>query len=483
MAASTPTAQALNSQLNHDEAVRAAIDRRDVAALRRLASRDNGFSASGLRSQAWLLLLGGTLPTSTNQSATAGPRRRKPDTDKASSDDGATPSEQPVTPHRDEGQVAMDVNRSFIYYPQNATPARKQELQKDLNTVIVSTLRRHPALSYFQGFHDIVSVILLSLEDVEDTIECVEHLSLYHIRDSMGFGMDPVIGYLRVLKRILDQASPALSQVVNLASALPYFSLSWVLCLMSHDITSLDVSARLFDFLFAHNPILVAYFGVAILLTKQGDLDEIDPDLADDPAVLHTTLARMPVLLLEPEEPLPMSPPPKDGNNDEGLYSDPDIDVPALMPTPPLTPPLPSAKRKGILLQDILDSTLDLYARYPFDGPNVRAKEILGPCSAVYTWRVSGPPIPAEQAEEILRRNADIVYPPPAEEQDKPAPTRPLRQDLAWQRQTLMLAAVGLAGLLLATYGAEPLLINLQQGMFGRWMSWATKTLIGLRER
>lgn len=48
------------------------------------------------------------------------------------------------------------------------------------------------------------------------------------------------------------------------AAALPYFSLSWVLTLMSHDLTSLDVISRLFDFLLAHNPAMISYLGVAV---------------------------------------------------------------------------------------------------------------------------------------------------------------------------------------------------------------------------
>lgn len=55
------------------------------------------------------------------------------------------------------------------------------------------------------------------------------------------------------------------------AAELPYFSLSWVLTLMSHDLTSISVIARLFDFLLAHNPAMVSYLGVAVRGTYSSD--------------------------------------------------------------------------------------------------------------------------------------------------------------------------------------------------------------------
>jgi len=52
-------------------------------------------------------------------------------------------------------------------------------------------------------------------------------------------------------------------------SALPYFSLSWVLTLLSHDLDSLSTIARLFDVLLAENPVFVVYLGVSVGLSAQ----------------------------------------------------------------------------------------------------------------------------------------------------------------------------------------------------------------------
>lgn len=39
---------------------------------------------------------------------------------------------------------------------------------------------------------------------------------------------------------------------------------------MSHDLTSLSVLSRLFDFLFAYSPAMIAYFAVAVRPSSSG---------------------------------------------------------------------------------------------------------------------------------------------------------------------------------------------------------------------
>lgn len=60
-----------------------------------------------------------------------------------------------IEQHRDEGQVRLDVNRSFVSFPQGITPAEKEELRVVLERVIIAVLRRNRSLRYFQGYHDV----------------------------------------------------------------------------------------------------------------------------------------------------------------------------------------------------------------------------------------------------------------------------------------------------------------------------------------
>ncbi|SCV67437.1 BQ2448_5048 [Microbotryum intermedium] len=280
-----------------------AVQARDRTRLRQLAVARGGFASDQTRSRVWPILLG--VPGSKEQAATMTP-----------------PSKDDLPPHNDERQVHLDILRSFVSYPTGASQINlslhaqqdgwlahptfralteisdeeKQRLRDQLENVIVTILRRHPSLHYFQGYHDIISILLLTFKDEDLTIQAAEMMSLHRLRDSMGAGLEPVLGYLRILHRILYKHDADLARMVDSAASLPYFSLSWVLTLMSHDLTSVDLISRLFDFLLAHNPVMISYLGVAIVLLKKEQLAQLEDD---DPAMIHHTLAKVPNLVLD----------------------------------------------------------------------------------------------------------------------------------------------------------------------------------------
>lgn len=87
-------------------------------------------------------------------------------------------------------------------------------MQEDLQALIVSVLQRHPRLSYFQGFHDIMTVLYLTLlsdcprrradrfspqERTEwaELVHAAEVVALCRTRDAMGKGLGPMMGMLR----------------------------------------------------------------------------------------------------------------------------------------------------------------------------------------------------------------------------------------------------------------------------------------------
>lgn len=86
-------------------------------------------------------------------------------------------------------------------------------MQQDLHALICEVLRRHPKLNYFQGFHDIMTVLYLTLlthvprrrehetqedkEEWEQLVRAAEIVSLHRTRDAMGKGLGPMMGLLR----------------------------------------------------------------------------------------------------------------------------------------------------------------------------------------------------------------------------------------------------------------------------------------------
>lgn len=131
--------------------------------------------------------------------------------------------------------------------------ARKQEL----SNVITETLRRHPLLCYFQGYHDIVQVLLLVL-GAEAAPAAAERLSLLRIRDFVLPTMTGAISHLQLLPYILRAADADLFQ--HLSQTAPfYFALPATLTLYAHDIQEYGDIARLFDYLLAHEAVASIY--------------------------------------------------------------------------------------------------------------------------------------------------------------------------------------------------------------------------------
>lgn len=139
------------------------------------------------------------------------------------------------------------------------TTARLDARKSELSDVITAVLRQHPRLCYFQGFHDIVQVLLLVLgADVAEA--AVARLSLLRIRDFMLPTLAGAESHLRLLPAILYAADVELCQ--HLAGATrptPFFALSATLTLYAHDIEEYGDIARLFDYLLASEAAVPVY--------------------------------------------------------------------------------------------------------------------------------------------------------------------------------------------------------------------------------
>ena len=215
---------------------------------------------------------------------------------------------QQLPRHRDEGQVELDVNRSFIYYPKG-TPsgcdcilkgyetanARSDECESqlydrktELSRVITKVLREHPMLCYFQGFHDVVQVLLLVL-GIDQAGEAIAHLSLLRIRDFMLPSLSPSLAHLHLLPSILYSADPELCK--HLSQTEPFFALAATLTLYAHEIQEYGDIARLFDFLLAHGAVVSVYFFAVIILSRREELFRIP---ANEPEMLHSILSKLP---------------------------------------------------------------------------------------------------------------------------------------------------------------------------------------------
>ncbi|KAJ3502505.1 hypothetical protein NLJ89_g8855 [Agrocybe chaxingu] len=163
-------------------------------------------------------------------------------------------------PHQDERQIGLDTDRSFVLYP---------------------------------GYHDIVTVLFLTLP-AEMHLACIEKLSLHRLRDSMGTGLEPVLGLLRVTKHLLRLADHDYERTLEQSSPLPFYALSNLLTLFSHDIPTLPLIQHVFDYLLCRPPIAVVYLATAIILSRKEEVIRLEEEGED--GMIHSLLSSLPNL-------------------------------------------------------------------------------------------------------------------------------------------------------------------------------------------
>ncbi|KAM3526707.1 hypothetical protein NHJ13051_003326 [Beauveria bassiana] len=261
------------------DAIRAACHDADVSALQRLAESEGGFLTDSLRQLAWPILLG--LPAPRIDAA-----RDEPLPESEHHVDGGSDSWKELPRHRDEDQVQLDVNRSFVYYPHDLSDCDLERRRSQLSALISHVLRVHPYLCYFQGYHDICQVLLLVLGPAR-AAPCVARLSVLRIRDFMLPNLGPTTAQLRLLPDILAAADPALR--AHVATVEPFYALAGTLTMYAHNIEAYRDIARLFDALLAREPVFSLYLFAQIVIDRRDEILAID-----EPDLLQVVLARVP---------------------------------------------------------------------------------------------------------------------------------------------------------------------------------------------
>ncbi|GMG10943.1 unnamed protein product [[Candida] boidinii] len=168
--------------------------------------------------------------------------------------------------HKDEDQVKKDVDRSFINYPKNLTKDELESLRLKLNNLIVKVLRNNPKLNYYQGYHDIATIILLVFEnDEESAFKFLQHLSLFHLRDHMLPSIESTIDQLHLIYDLIEITDPLMYKLIKFLD--PSFSISFIISIFSHNIEKFDEILLVWDFIFSEDSmVLLIYIFASILI-------------------------------------------------------------------------------------------------------------------------------------------------------------------------------------------------------------------------
>ncbi|KAF9129652.1 hypothetical protein BGX30_013859 [Mortierella sp. GBA39] len=243
-----------------------AIVTGNIEELRKLSVTGSGFVTDGIRRRAWPLLLRTHVP------------RRQAATDTS-------------VPHKDDGQVRLDVIRSFTHLSSETKrqQAYKKQKQDELLHVILDVLQRHPKLSYYQGFHDVCTCLIVVLGKEAATL-AAETLAMFFFRDCMLENLEPVLEQLSLMTALLKLEDPEVQEFLDRSETLPFFPLSWVITWCAHDLQDFNKIARLYDFLICFNPLMSVYMAAAVVMSRREELLEVECDNA----MVHTFLTKFP---------------------------------------------------------------------------------------------------------------------------------------------------------------------------------------------
>lgn len=187
-----------------------------------------------------------------------------------------------IVPHKDTDQIERDIERSLYHFDVNKTirKAFRSVKRDELSRIINAVICRNPHLNYYQGFHDICSVLLL-VGGEQLGFHLTERVALFYVRDAMNPSFDQGITQtLELIPLILQECDPQVHSVLETSQTPLYFSLPWILTWFSHRLQTFSVITRLFDFFMASHPLMPVYMSVAVILYLREGILKLDSELS-----------------------------------------------------------------------------------------------------------------------------------------------------------------------------------------------------------
>jgi hypothetical protein len=172
--------------------------------------------------------------------------------------------------HRDFEQVEKDVARSFVSalfreFVPNDTVRTAYRIR--LARIVHSLMQAHEAhLYYFQGLHDVASVIMVGTNDDALALAILHKLSETFLSVNMQKDLSPVLDSLSLLYpllRFIDQA--VLVNHFEEAQMAPFFMVPWVLTWFSHDCEDISCVLFVYDQIFLHHPLYIVYLSAFVV--------------------------------------------------------------------------------------------------------------------------------------------------------------------------------------------------------------------------
>jgi len=158
-------------------------------------------------------------------------------------------------------------------------------------------------LKYYQGYHDVMSVFLLTL-DTNLGYYGGEVASRFILNDFLTLEFEESL--IPLSKMVFFLVRKEDEDLYNLVSdhgnySFPMFATSWILTLFSHDIERFGNLQRLFDFFLSSHPIMIVYFCVGLIKYNKAALEEY-VEQTGDVSTATFVVFKTPIRCLNSEE-------------------------------------------------------------------------------------------------------------------------------------------------------------------------------------
>ncbi|KAK5581703.1 hypothetical protein RB653_001740 [Dictyostelium firmibasis] len=217
----------------------------DIEGLKRCAIEEFGFVNKVLRKRIWPILLNIDTNNITNHL-------------------------QKIINHKDTDQVSKDVERSMWRFTKGNSQLRNRK-KPELTRIVNGVLSIHPQLYYFQGYHEIASVLLL-ITDERLAFAMLERLSIYHFNDCMLPNFAEVLKVLNLIFPLISMVDQQVYNFLIKSQVQPMFAISWILTWFSHNLDELDIAARVYDYLLSAHPMASIYLSVGVIINLRETL-------------------------------------------------------------------------------------------------------------------------------------------------------------------------------------------------------------------
>lgn len=206
-------------------------------------------------------------------------------------------------------QIRLDVARAFAYPACSAWDAEQRAAKlAQLAGVLADVFPEDdassrpppaPVLRYYQGLHDVASLLLVAAGPVHAPALLTHALrrgGLLPYARGDGAGVPLALDALALMMALLARADAPLHAHVLASGVAPHWGLSWLLTLFAHDVGDVGAGVRLLDcFLGGGHPALPVYAAVALLRSRRAGVLALDPE---DTGPFHAHLKRLPAALV-----------------------------------------------------------------------------------------------------------------------------------------------------------------------------------------